>query len=592
MSDTPKGSPELANALKVIAKHDFGPVIQPVPRAQDADALWIDDFVKQVKGVGGLRNEETLRLLDIAARLRAGEPSTPQSIKTVYDASGTYLGRWEYESNWVPADDLPDDPAAVDAPASAAPTFEFAPSGKYTVSDSTVRMTAGRLPDSPPVFSGPVQGFVHPRDVSDAEPLAAEKERNRAQNHQQMLDARGLTRDFLGERVREAWVRWAKDQTNPKPHWLAPWAELSEAEREADRQIGVSIALWTILHPPAVLICPRCKMRPCMEQVDDSWGPDFCIACGPCLLAAASRSSAVPATVPHGEPTPEVERLISKMIGTTYHGDDWHAEFRDDILAIVRASSQAVPAVTDAEVGALLDGMGVPYPRTAKEVANARGVLADLLASRRSGPAATAQDKWSDLPSCGVCGIPGAKADVRAYAARRGVGYRCPECAPYLSASQMRELGMSVHATPPAATGGEDDTEKEAHALDVAGAMDVGHERGVKALSDALIHGLGLTLDPECETAACAIQCAVEAKFAPRAATGGEDTARLDWLDDGTARVMQLDRITMLHGREGWLIREWDEAIKNLLVSVEGRTLRAAIDNARDAARSAGEGKL
>lgn len=61
------------------------------------------------------------------------------------------------------------------------------------------------------------------------------------------LDAIGLTGDFLGERVREAWVRWAERQPNPKPHWLAPWAELGEADREADREIGRSIALMAIL---------------------------------------------------------------------------------------------------------------------------------------------------------------------------------------------------------------------------------------------------------------------------------------------------------------------------------------------------------
>jgi hypothetical protein len=65
------------------------------------------------------------------------------------------------------------------------------------------------------------------------------------------LDALGLTGDFLGERVREAWVRWAETQPNPKPHWLAPWSELGEADREADRQIGRAIALWTLLYASA-----------------------------------------------------------------------------------------------------------------------------------------------------------------------------------------------------------------------------------------------------------------------------------------------------------------------------------------------------
>jgi hypothetical protein len=37
----------------------------------------------------------------------------------------------------------------------------------------------------------------------------------------------------------------------------------------------------------------------------------------------------------------EVERLISKMIASTYHGDNWHADFRDDILAIVAVARRA-----------------------------------------------------------------------------------------------------------------------------------------------------------------------------------------------------------------------------------------------------------
>ena len=44
-------------------------------------------------------------------------------------------------------------------------------------------------------------------------------------------------RDNLGRLVREAWVRWAQQQLNPKASWLVPWSERSEPDREAD-QIG------------------------------------------------------------------------------------------------------------------------------------------------------------------------------------------------------------------------------------------------------------------------------------------------------------------------------------------------------------------
>lgn len=56
-----------------------------------------------------------------------------------------------------------------------------------------------------------------------------------------------FNRDELGRMVREAWVRWAQTQPNPKPSWLAPYDELSEPDKEADRQIGEAIARWTLI---------------------------------------------------------------------------------------------------------------------------------------------------------------------------------------------------------------------------------------------------------------------------------------------------------------------------------------------------------
>jgi hypothetical protein len=46
----------------------------------------------------------------------------------------------------------------------------------------------------------------------------------------------------LGRLVRETWVKWAKEQPNPKPSWLAPWEDLPEPDREVDRRIGETIA--------------------------------------------------------------------------------------------------------------------------------------------------------------------------------------------------------------------------------------------------------------------------------------------------------------------------------------------------------------
>ena len=48
-------------------------------------------------------------------------------------------------------------------------------------------------------------------------------------------------RERLGMEVRAAWVTWAVCQPNPKPSWLEPWDKLSEADKEADRQIGEAL---------------------------------------------------------------------------------------------------------------------------------------------------------------------------------------------------------------------------------------------------------------------------------------------------------------------------------------------------------------
>jgi hypothetical protein len=55
-----------------------------------------------------------------------------------------------------------------------------------------------------------------------------------------------ISRDFLGQIVRDAWVKWAKQQPAPKASWLAPYAKLSEPDKEADRQIGEAVAQWVL----------------------------------------------------------------------------------------------------------------------------------------------------------------------------------------------------------------------------------------------------------------------------------------------------------------------------------------------------------
>ena len=46
-----------------------------------------------------------------------------------------------------------------------------------------------------------------------------------------------VDREVGGRVVRDAWTAWAQQQPHPKPSWLLPYDALSEADREADRQI-------------------------------------------------------------------------------------------------------------------------------------------------------------------------------------------------------------------------------------------------------------------------------------------------------------------------------------------------------------------
>lgn len=47
-----------------------------------------------------------------------------------------------------------------------------------------------------------------------------------------------ITRDEGGKAVREAWVNYVRETVaEPKPSHVAPWEELSEWDKEADRRI-------------------------------------------------------------------------------------------------------------------------------------------------------------------------------------------------------------------------------------------------------------------------------------------------------------------------------------------------------------------
>jgi len=58
--------------------------------------------------------------------------------------------------------------------------------------------------------------------------------------NEEILAQAGVTREKLGESVRREWAAWAREQPDvaEHPHWLMPWAELAERDREVDRRIG------------------------------------------------------------------------------------------------------------------------------------------------------------------------------------------------------------------------------------------------------------------------------------------------------------------------------------------------------------------
>jgi hypothetical protein len=62
------------------------------------------------------------------------------------------------------------------------------------------------------------------------------------------LDITACTPDELGRVVREAWVAWAQTQPYAKPSWLASYDDLNEADKEADRQIGLAVVRHVLDH--------------------------------------------------------------------------------------------------------------------------------------------------------------------------------------------------------------------------------------------------------------------------------------------------------------------------------------------------------
>lgn len=65
-------------------------------------------------------------------------------------------------------------------------------------------------------------------------------------NEDQDLDMPQPRRELLGRVVRDAWIKWARENKKDKPSWLVPWEELDEEYKEADRQIAMAVVRWLI----------------------------------------------------------------------------------------------------------------------------------------------------------------------------------------------------------------------------------------------------------------------------------------------------------------------------------------------------------
>jgi hypothetical protein len=50
-------------------------------------------------------------------------------------------------------------------------------------------------------------------------------------------------RELVGRYVREIWIHWAREQSNPKPSWLLSWEALDDGDREVDMRIGEALLL-------------------------------------------------------------------------------------------------------------------------------------------------------------------------------------------------------------------------------------------------------------------------------------------------------------------------------------------------------------
>jgi hypothetical protein len=106
-----------------------------------------------------------------------------------------------------------------------------------------------------------------------------------AKNERRMKSLEGIvgydgslpTRDWLGREVRQAWILWARtqDPRTAKPSWFVPYDQLSEADKEADRQIGERLlgTFGDLLSASGVLERAALSTLPAPHVEADGWRP-------------------------------------------------------------------------------------------------------------------------------------------------------------------------------------------------------------------------------------------------------------------------------------------------------------------------------
>lgn len=92
-----------------------------------------------------------------------------------------------------------------------------------------------------------------------------------------------LNPEALGRKVREVWIAWANEQSNPKPSWLLPWDKLVESDKEVDRRIGMAIAMDVITYARKQWVDQKNLFERHTKSVSDFLNELYSIAVDPLL---------------------------------------------------------------------------------------------------------------------------------------------------------------------------------------------------------------------------------------------------------------------------------------------------------------------